>query len=61
MGFKGTPWRHKSAYQAYKTSDGNYKILASQRAWQYLIPEMDTFNPGRVSALGIYALILLWA
>ena len=56
MGFIGTAWRHISAGQANKTPDGNYKILVSQRAWQYLISEKDT---GRVNAMDIYALILL--
>ena len=56
MGFISTAWRHKSACPANKTPNGNYKILGSQSAWQYLIPEKDT---GRVNAMNIYALILL--
>jgi hypothetical protein len=56
MGFIGTAWRHLSAWQENNTPDRNYKILCSQKAWQYLNSEKDT---GRVNAMDIYPLILL--
>ena len=52
--FIGTAWRQISARQANKLPDGNHKILAFKKA-----PEKDTFNPCKVSATDIYAIIYL--